>query len=137
MVSFLPRVILPTFTIIETSSTLTPLVHENCPETLMQFIVLPVRTLNHNRRVQRDEVVRSLGVLVFTQEAEYYHNSGQYRNGPQNEPKYNGPKYNGPNQNGPNQNGPKYCHICSIRGHRTQDCWYNGRNTVMSGFKDH
>ena len=65
-----------------------------------------------------------------------YHN-GQYRNGPQNGPKYNGPKYNGPNQNGPNQNGPKYCHICSIRGHRTQDCWYNGRNTGMSGFKDH
>ena len=56
--------------------------------------------------------------------------NGQYRNGPYNGPNHNGQYLNGPNQNGPNQNGPKYCHICSMRGHRTQDCWLMAETLV-------
>ena len=33
------------------------------------------------------------------------------------------------------QSGPKYCHICSMKGHSTQDCWYKGRNTNLDGMK--
>ena len=73
------------------------------------------------------------GRAGFHPRGKSYH-TGQYRNGPHTGPIQNGPSHNGPNQN---QNGPKYCHICSIRGHRTQDCWYNGRNTGMRGYQAH
>ena len=33
------------------------------------------------------------------------------------------------------QSGPKCCHICSMKGHSTQDCWYNDRNTSLNGMK--
>ena len=32
-------------------------------------------------------------------------------------------------------NRQKYCHICSRKGHDTIDCWYNGRSTVSTGFR--
>ena len=49
----------------------------------------------------------------------------------------NGRYLNGPRVNTQHHNGQKYCHICMISGHLTNDCWYNGRNTSMSGYFAH
>ena len=49
----------------------------------------------------------------------------------------NGRYVNGPRVNTQHHNGQKYCHICTISGHLTNDCWYNGRNTSMSGYFAH
>ena len=32
------------------------------------------------------------------------------------------------------QNGLKYCHICLVRGHGTQECWFNGRDRGMNRY---
>ena len=33
------------------------------------------------------------------------------------------------------QNRSQYCHICRKNGHSTTDCWYNGRNTDLNGYR--
>ena len=32
---------------------------------------------------------------------------------------------------------PKFCHICSKRGHSTQECWFNGRAAGIPDFFSH
>ena len=33
------------------------------------------------------------------------------------------------------KSGPIYCHICSMKGHSTQDCWYKGPKTNLNRIK--
>ena len=46
-------------------------------------------------------------------------------------------KWSGP----PSSRGPRsfsqYCHICCIRGHSTQECWFNSRNAGMTSFSSY
>ena len=47
---------------------------------------------------------------------------------------YHNRQYRKASNNGQSQNGLKY-HICLIRGQRTQECWFNGRNRGMNRYQ--
>ena len=42
-------------------------------------------------------------------------------------------KGTGPTKRGGPRSPPRFCHICTINNHSTRHCWYNGRNTGLSG----
>ena len=46
-------------------------------------------------------------------------------------------KWSGPPSNRGPRPFPQYCHICCIRGHSTQECWFNSRNAGMTSFSSY
>ena len=46
-------------------------------------------------------------------------------------------KWSSPPSNRGPRSFPQYCHICCIRGHSTQECWFNSRNAGMTSFSSY
>ena len=95
---------------------------------LLKNLDIVKRVTNFNTRPQPTGPARrngsSIGGAGFRPKVRGPH-VGQYRKG----------QYNESSHNGSNNHGQKYCHICSMRGHRTQDCWFNRRNTGTNRYQ--